>query len=262
MTVLNAEGIESDAGGQTFPALPAERIELLQNCQEAIGYRFRNPVLLLSALTHASSSDSRICSNERLEFLGDSILGLVICEQLFRRFPNLLEGELTKIKSVVVSRRTCARVSRHLGLEKYLILGKGMTTQALVPMSVMADAFESLIAAVYLDRGLEAANHFVLDHLEKEIQNATQSHHGGNYKSILQQMAQKEFGTTPTYLVLEEQGPDHLKSFKVVAVIGKNTYPAAWGENKKDAEQRAALNALCEIKGLPIPTHSELVPNA
>lgn len=229
------------------------RGEVLAECQEILHYQFKNQNLLVSALTHASSADSRIVSNERLEFLGDSILGLVICEQLYHLFPQLLEGELTKIKSVVVSRRTCARISRGLGLERALILGKGMARQSVIPASVMADVFESLIAAIYLDGGLEPAREFILKHTRPEIDRAASGNHGGNFKSILQQMSQKEFSATPTYEMIEEQGPDHSKSFRVSAVIGNLRYPPAWGRNKKEAEQRAALNALSQIQGLEIP---------
>jgi ribonuclease-3 len=213
--------------------------------------------LLCSALTHASSADSRVVSNERLEFLGDSVLGLIICEQLYLLFPDLLEGELTKIKSVVVSRRTCARISRGLQLGKYLVLGRGMAGQTTIPTSVMAAVFESLIAAIYLDGGLEAAREFVLTHTRDEITKAANGHHGGNYKSLLQQMSQKEFGTTPTYEMVDEQGPDHSKLFKVTAVIGNLRYPPAWGQNKKEAQQRAALNALSQISGLEVPYPSD-----
>src|SRR5437899_1968217 len=132
--------------------------DVLEECQNALGYRFQSPELLKSALTHASSADTRVASNERMEFLGDAILGLVVCERLFRHFPEYLEGDLTKIKSVVVSRRTCAHISRQLNLGEFVFMGKGMSASyAAVPTSVLADLFESLIAAIYLDGGLEPA---------------------------------------------------------------------------------------------------------
>src|SRR5947209_16027986 len=134
--------------------------EILDECQKSIGYRFRNPLLLRAALTHASGADTRLASNERLEFLGDAVLGLVSCEQLFLRFPDYQEGDLTKIKSVVVSRRTCARISRLLNLGDYLFLGKGMNVHTAVPASLLADVYESLVAAIYLDGGLDAAKQF------------------------------------------------------------------------------------------------------
>src|SRR5262245_33352214 len=131
--------------------------EVLEECQETIGYHFRQPDLLRAALTHASGANTRLASNERLEFLGDAVLGLVTCEQLYRRFPDYQEGDLTKIKSVVVSRRTCARMARQMNLGDYLFLGKGMHPHGPVPPNMQADVYESLVAAIYLDGGLEEA---------------------------------------------------------------------------------------------------------
>jgi ribonuclease-3 len=228
--------------------------EILDECQKAIGYQFRQPELLRSALTHASGANTRLASNERMEFLGDSVLGLVTCEQLYLRFPDYQEGDLTKIKSVVVSRRTCARFSRLLNLGEYLFLGKGMNhLHATVPASLLADVYESLVAAIYLDGGLEAARTFILRHLGPEIEEVAEGAHGGNFKSLLQQVAQREFNATPQYVLLDEKGPDHSKCFKIAAVIGRHTYAGAWGRNKKEAEQRAAMNALAQVNGDPVP---------
>lgn len=224
----------------------------LQQCQEAIGYVFNKPELLRAALTHASSANSRLASNERLEFLGDAVLGLIVCERLYERFPEFLEGEMTRIKSAVVSRRTCAAVSRRLGLEAYLITGKGMST---VPSNMLADTFESLVCAIYLDGGFEAAREFVLKHLADEIDRVAEDTHAGNHKSVLQELAQREFGTIPNYHLMDEKGPDHSKCFKVAATVGQLTFPGAWGRTKKEAEQKAALNAISYINGgeLPFP---------
>jgi ribonuclease-3 len=221
--------------------------QLLDRCQQQIGYQFRDPQLLRAALTHASGANHRLMSNERLEFLGDAILGYVVCEVLFEQFPSLLEGDLTKIKSVVVSRKTCAKISRSLGLVDFLILGKGMASSAHVPPSLLADVFESLVAAIHLDGGLEPAKQFILRHMFTEIGLAASGESGANYKSQLQQHAQREFGSTPTYMLLDEKGPDHSKSFAVAAQVGGTQYPAAWGRNKRDAEQRAAANALAVL---------------
>ncbi len=225
----------------------------LERCEQRIGYTFRDKSLLQAALTHASGADRRWLSNERLEFLGDAILGAIVCEMLYRRYPTYLEGELTRIKSVVVSRQTCAKISSMLGLEECLILGKGMSGPAGLPSSLLADVFESLVAAIYLDGGHEAARQFVARHLEHEIDLAEDEQTGGNYKSILQQLAQREHGITPVYYVLDEKGPDHSKCFKVAAQIGHQRFPPAWGRNKKEAEQRAARNALSQITGQQTP---------
>ncbi len=229
--------------------LSADTLERLAACEAAIGYEFANKSLLYAALTHASGAETRLASNERLEFLGDAILGAVVCEMLFHRYPDYLEGDLTKIKSVVVSRKTCTKISQELGIEEWLILGKGMTTSPRVPPSLLADVLESLIAGIYLDGGDAAVRRFIKRHIGPEITLAVNGKVGNNYKSLLQQLAQREHGTTPTYQLLDEKGPDHSKCFMIAAQIGGHRYPSAWGSNKKEAEQRAARIALCELTG-------------
>lgn len=231
--------------------------EILEECQQVIGYRFQNLKLLRAALTHASGADTRLSSNERMEFLGDAVLGMVVCEQLYERFPEFHEGDLTKLKSAVVSRRSCARLSKQLNLGDFLFLGKGMHQQAAVPANMLADVFESLVAAVYLDGGFESSREFILRYVTPEIEREAAGAQGSNFKSILQQVAQREFGSTPRYDLLDEQGPDHHKCFKVVAVIGRKPYTAAWGRTKKEAEQKAAMNALAQVNGEPVPFEAE-----
>src|SRR5947199_7608330 len=141
----------------------------LELCQSVLRYTFHDPTFLREALTHASGANHRLVSNERLEFLGDAILGAIVCELLFRKFPEYLEGDLTRIKSVVVSRRTCAKISQRLGLDEFLVMGKGMGSQDETPSSVLADVFESLIGAIYLDGGMTAAEHFIRRHVEAEV---------------------------------------------------------------------------------------------
>lgn len=247
--VLDDTPIAESADGADVVAVAS--LTLLQRCEHRIGYQFQNQALLRAALTHASGAEHRLASNERLEFLGDAILGFVVCDVLFQQFPDYLEGDLTKIKSVVVSRQTCAKVSEALGLQEFLVLGKGMSTHPSVPPSLLADVFESLIAAIYMDGGEPAARQFILNYIGPEVELAAAGELGGNYKSLLQQLAQREFGTTPTYHLLDEKGPDHSKCFKIVAQVGGQRYQGAWGRNKKEAEQRAACNALMEIKGEP-----------
>ena len=227
--------------------------EILEDCQTALGYRFKQQELLRGALTHTSGAHTRLASNERLEFLGDAVLGLIAVEQLYLRFPEYEEGDLTKIKSAIVSRRTCARFAEALHFGDYVFLGKGMTNQAAIPSNLLADLYESLVGAVYLDGGLEAAKTFILKHLIPEIEEVAEAAHGGNFKSVLQQVAQREFGATPIYKVLDEKGPDHSKCFKIAALIGRYHYAAAWGRNKKEAEQKAAMNALAQLNGDEIP---------
>lgn len=222
-------------------------------CESAIGYQFQDRTLLRRCLTHASVARTRLESNERLEFLGDAVLGLIVCRSLFERYPEYPEGELTRIKSALVSRSTCARISLDLGLAQFMFVGKGLSRRAQIPTSILAAVLEALIAGIYLDGGLKAADTFVRQLLGDEIEAAGELHSTRNYKSVLQQLAQKSYGDTPIYQLLDEKGPDHSKCFKIAAVIGHRSYPSAWGPSKKEAEQRAAHNALCEIQGQELP---------
>jgi ribonuclease-3 len=230
---------------------------ILEECQTVIGYRFRKPELLRAALTHTSGANTRAASNERLEFLGDSVLGLVTCEQLFARFPDYQEGDLTKVKSVVVSRKTCARFSQEIGLGEFLFLGKGVSNYGEIPSNMLADVFESMVAAIFLDGGWEEAKAFVLRFLGPEIERVAREAVGANSKSELQTVAQREYGGTPRYYLLDEQGPDHDKCFKVAAQVGDHRFPAAWGRTKKEAELKAALNALAFIREEQLPYPSD-----
>lgn len=225
--------------------------DALQKVQEAIGYTFRDPRLLTAALTHASIADSRLQSNERMEFLGDAILGMVVCNELYRRFPSYLEGELTKIKSAVVSRRVCAQISRELGLMDCLFIGKGMNNRSQLPASLAAALYEALIAAIHLDNeDPEVARRFILDTMDRHITQAADTQHQRNYKSQLQQYAQQALSGTPLYDLLDEKGPDHSKCFEVSVVIGGKRYSSAWGPSKKEAEQKAAYLALRELSAV------------
>src|SRR5262249_975949 len=155
--------------------------EMLQQCEVALNYKFANQDLLRNCLTHASGANHRLAPNERLEFLGDAILGAIVCEMLYQRFPEDPEGELTRIKSIVVSRSTCAKISESLGLPKYLLLGKGLSVNDVVPMSVAAAVFESLVAGVYLGGGLEASRRLVERVMGPEIELAAGVDHGRNF---------------------------------------------------------------------------------
>jgi ribonuclease-3 len=231
--------------------------EQIACCEQQLEYTFQDKSLLMLALTHASGADHRLESNERLEFFGDAILGAVVCQRLYEKYPDYLEGELTAIKSSVVSRQTCAKVSNGLDLEQFLVIGKGMTKSESVPASLMAGLFESLIAAIYLDGGADAASQFVQRFMDPEIELVASGQSGGNYKSLLQQLAQKDFGSTPVYQLLDEKGPDHAKCFKVAALVSDRLFAPAWGRNKKEAEQNAACNALAQVEDQPIPYPSD-----
>jgi len=234
--------------------LPEDSIaEPLVTAEGILRYSFHDPALLQTCLTHASAARTRLESNERLEFLGDAILGAVVCEMLFELFPESSEGELTRIKSVVVSRTTCARIVHQMDLEQFLILGKGISTNSHIPTSILATAFEAIIGAIYLDGGYPAARDYIRWIIADDVYRAAESAVGVNYKSLFQQKTQRLFGETPVYQVLDECGPDHSKCFQVSAVVGTHVYSPAWGASKKIAEQRAAHNALCELDGNPVP---------
>ena len=221
--------------------------ETLQQIERIIGYEFSDKNLLAKAFTHSSSVDNRLLSNERLEFLGDAILGMVICQTLFARFSGYLEGDLTKIKSMLVSRGTCAKVSRRLGLQKFLKVGKGMVSSRALSGSLDAGVLETIIAAVYIDGGFDAAYSFILRLFGSLIEQADAGQAQGNYKSMLQQHAQEQSKVTPVYVLLDEKGPDHDKCFELEVVVSDRHFPSAWGTNKKEAEQKAAFNALVEL---------------
>lgn len=231
---------------------------LIARCEAILNHTFTNRNLLKEALTHASIADDRRLSNERLEFLGDSVLGLVICHRLFELFPDYLEGDLTKLKSAVVSRNTCAAVSNGLGLTDLIFVGKGMNTRPERPSSLAAGVLESAIAALYLDGGFDVAREFILQHLTPFIEKYAATTHQQNYKSLLQQHAQQELSATPSYELVQETGPDHSKNFEVRVVIASRAFGSAWGPAKKQAEQRAAQIALEELGVLareePLPS--------
>ncbi len=221
--------------------------QALKDCQELIGYTFGDISLLAKALTHSSVATTRVESNERLEFLGDAVLGLSVCAELYEKYDDLLEGEMTSIKSAVVSRLTCAKVTRQLGLGNLLATGKGVPTPVGLPGSVAAAVFEAIIGAIYIDGGFEPARKFVLEHTRPHIDEAIENEHRSNYKSLLQQYVQRKHQTTPDYTYLDEKGPDHDKCFEVSVSIDGRQFSSAWGKSKKEAEQKAAMKALMEL---------------
>ena len=232
----------------------------LERCQEIIDYRFQDPSLLLSALTHASGATHRLASNERLEFLGDAVLGLTVCHWLFEAYPQYNEGDLTKIKSAVVSRQSCGKIACKLGLDQCLIVGRGVTRNRSFPRSLVSDVFEAVVAAIFLDGGPDAVRERLKVWLADEVMQAVENQGSNNYKSSLQQYAQRELSSTPMYRLKRESGPDHRKTFLISAVIGDQEFPSAWGSNKKDAEQRAAANALATLKEKDLPYPHENDP--
>jgi ribonuclease III len=220
--------------------------EILSLCETRIGYRFQDRTLLRRCLTHSSSAETRLDSNERLEFLGDAVLGLVICDHLFQLYPDQREGQLTQMKSYLVSRQVCARVARLLEIAPLILVGRGLQS---IPESILSAVIESLIAGVYFDGGLTAARDFILFGFREELA-LCRPLDTENFKSQLQEYTQRELGTTPEYLLLEETGPDHAREFGVAARVKDAVFEIGRGRSKKEAEQHAARNAVLSLQRL------------
>ncbi|MBI4229304.1 MAG: ribonuclease III, partial [Planctomycetes bacterium] len=240
------EGGQPPASAGSPSGYSPSEIERLTGCEDAIHYKFWDRRLLREALTHSSAKDESHPSNERMEFLGDSVLGLIVCEHLYRTRPAAQEGPLTEIKSAVVSRAALGKRAKEMELERWLIVGKGTGRGGRIPASLHANLFEALICAVYLDAGFEVARLFVLRHLSGVIPAVAESREGVNYKSLLQQWAQRELGVTPGYRVISESGPEHHKTFEVRSMLGAEEGSMGNGRSKKEAEQEAARLTLEE----------------
>lgn len=212
---------------------------------DPISHRFTTDSLLELALTHSSTGRGE--DNERLEFLGDAVLDLVVAEKLFRDHPELSEGALTEFKADIVSRRTLAEAAREIQLDQHVTVGPGLKGRTL-PRSVFANLFEAVLGAVYLDGGLEDAQTFVLETLAEPLRQARDEKLPDNPKQELQQISQRHWGAPPTYRVLEEFGRSHARAFLVVAQVNGREYPGAWGRTVKEAERWAAHEALLVLE--------------
>jgi ribonuclease III len=216
--------------------------------ESRIQYKFRNSLLLAEALTHPSlayESQRPHFDNQRLEYLGDAVLQLIISEELFRMFPDSTEGKLTKLRSRVVSRRALARFAMAIQLGDYVLLGKGEeATGGRRRLSTLADAFESLIGAVYLDTGADAARELVLRLFKSEIGSMVDSPEERNPKGELQECLQAIHPQAPSYRILSESGPDHRRVFLAEVAWRNKVLATGKGKSKKEAEARAAAEAL------------------
>jgi len=225
-----------------------ERVEALQ---QYLGRRFTNPDLLREALTHRSylnEIDQAWPSNERLEFLGDAVLGLVSTDFLFQRFPELDEGELTNLRSALVRTETLARFAQDMQLGNYLFLGRGEElSRGRSRPSGLACAFEALIGSLYLDQGYEVTRDFALKYLEPELDTVVEGRTHRNAKSLLQELIQARTQQTPTYHLIREAGPDHAKTFTVEVRVGTRVLGSGNDRSKRAAEQAAAESALREL---------------
>ena len=220
---------------------------------EALGYTFQSPALLRQALTHRSlineSSGDNSQHNERLEFLGDAVVDLSIGHYLMEHLPQAREGELSKLRAMVVSEASLALAATQLNLGQYLRLGRGEEqTGGRKKVSVLADAFEALMGAIYLDGGFYAANAVIHRILEPLIVTAVEGDLDRDHKTRLQELAQGQWHVMPRYAVLEERGPDHAKVFTVAVYLDEKEVARAEGHSKKAAEQRAARRALASLQ--------------
>ncbi len=223
----------------------SERTDTLQ---ESLGHTFKNIGLLENALTHSSWSnenrDRNLPCNERLEFLGDAVLGFLVAGYLYDRFPDLPEGRMTRLRSDLVCERALHAVSEALGLGEHLRLGRGeLATGGRERPSINADAVEAVIAALYLDGGLEAAEKFVRRYI-LDVFEAGEAHPDRDAKSELQELVQRKSGQVLEYRHVSAQGPDHMKVFTVEVWLNGRLLAGGQGHSKKDAEQHAALRAL------------------
>ena len=218
--------------------------------EEKIGYPFTSKDLLILAFVHRSfineHRDLVEQHNERLEFLGDSVLGLVIADFLYHRLPMHPEGELSQLRSRLVDATSCARYLQKLHLSPFILLGRGERREGQAKMSILADVFEALVGAIYLDGGMALVKSFILSHFEEEME-AELGSPSRNYKAELQDYAQKTFQKVPLYQVVQETGPDHAKVFHVIVYVNEKESGLGMGASKKEAEQRAAFEALTKM---------------
>jgi ribonuclease-3 len=221
----------------------------IAEAEVALNVNFSDKTLLQRALTHRSylneNPDYLLEDNERLEFLGDAVLDFITGEFLYHRFPEVAEGRLTNLRSALVRTETLAQFALDLNLGAYLLLGKGEDDSGgRERPAIMCDAFEALLGAIYLDRGIESAREFVNHLIEPALQAVLASSSEKDAKSQLQEVAQSQYQVTPTYRTVNERGPDHAKVFTVEAMIGEKTYGRGTGYSKQNAAQAAAQEAL------------------
>ena len=220
---------------------------MINELEKAIGYRFKNITLLQNALAHSSYANERwhdsLRSNERLEFLGDSILGMVVAEHLYRNFPDRPEGDLTRMRADMVCERSLAQIAERIGLGKHLLLGNGEEgSGGRTRDSILADAVESILAACFLDGGMEAARNFINTFVLTDV--PVRKLRNTDYKTALQELVQQKKNQTLVYALLEETGPDHDKHFVVQVSLNGTVVGIGEGKSKKRAEQAAAHDAI------------------
>lgn len=224
----------------------------LDHCQKALNISFNNEILLLQALVHSSylneNQDFRWPSNERLEFIGDAVLGLVVAERLYSEFPELSEGWLTTMRAYLVCQDTLAEVASSLKLGDWLLMGRGEdVTGGRSKQSNLANSLEALIGAIYLDQGLSRVKRFIFKQIEPFLERIKSGEVSLNYKALLQEFAQKENMSVPVYRVVKVTGPDHDKRFTVEVIMGDEVISVGTGKSKKAAEMEASQLAWVKV---------------
>ncbi len=220
----------------------------MDNLENLLSYKFNNIDLLKNALTHSSYANEvkgKTSSNERLEFLGDSVLSIIVSDYIYKNFPNMPEGELTRLRSSLVCEKALCGFSRELKLGDYLLLGKGEAKGGGRERdSILADAFEAVLASIYLDGGMEVARKHVMNFVLRELKEHALEDSHKDYKTELQEIIQRNPEETVSYILVGESGPDHDKEFTVEVFLNSNSIGQGSGKSKKQAEQMAAMEAL------------------
>ncbi|MFA6688567.1 MAG: ribonuclease III [Sphaerochaetaceae bacterium] len=244
-------GFRRSAGFGKAPTISPERRRELSLFQRQADISFTNIELLNLAFTHrsfANESHETVDNNERLEFLGDSVLGFVVSDWLFRNLPSRHEGEFSRIKSYVVSEESLAVIAKQLGVDNYILIGKGEEySGGRTKKTLLADCMEAIFGSYYLDAGIEAARGFVLRLLVPEIERVLENKHKKDYKTLLQEYVQKKYKKYPVYELLKRTGPEHDNTFWVQVSVQGKTFGPASGSNKKEAEQSVAKIAFDAI---------------
>lgn len=239
-----------------------ERARALNELEALIGYRFKDPGLLDNALTHRSfvneNSGFAYKDNERLEFLGDAVLELTVSDMLMKKFPGYAEGELSKLRASVVNEQPLAELARRFRIGEFLLLGRGEEASGgRMKPSLLANAFESLVAAMFLDGGFDRVAAFTGTLFEPLIETGTAASVYRDYKTAAQEICQIRFQELPRYVVIEATGPDHDKRFETGLLIGERIIATGTGRNKKEAEQQAAKAALEMLRNTDPPAAGE-----
>ncbi|KAB0613674.1 ribonuclease III [Campylobacter hyointestinalis] len=222
-------------------------MDKLKRLENLVGYKFKNKELLKEALTHKSMKTS--CNNERLEFLGDAVLDLIVGEYLFFKFNHTDEGNLSKLRAALVNEKSFAKLSSNINLGEFLYLSTAEeNNNGRNKPSLLSDALEALMGAIYLESGLEKVKEIFTKLLEKEYKNIDLKSLGKDYKTALQEITQARFGVTPKYELVSSSGPDHKKVFEMAVYLDGKELARSFGSSKKEAEQSAALKVLQGIE--------------